>query len=297
MQTAFRPMLAAEYDPEIGINFPALVSPKLDGIRCVMRNGQPLTRSLKPIPNRHIRAALHGLPDFDGELIVGDPTNPLTWNTTSSAVMTHDGELDFTYYVFDMSAGDATPFEARTRTAKTRAGMYGPNVRYLHHHRVDSIEQLMTAEEEYTRAGYEGLMIRSLTGPYKFGRSTAREGHLLKMKRFDDLEASVVAIQEGKMHIGGATVNALGLQERDHKQENFTETGALGALVCQIAGSSGTECIQFSVGSGFTAEQRENLWKEDLIGKIAKVKHQGWTVEGKPRFPIFLGFRDEKDMG
>ncbi len=62
--------------------------------------------------------------------------------------------------------------------------------------------------------------------------------------------------------------------------------------------------ITFDVGSGFDAVQRIEYWywrgtgtAFDPIGKIVKVKHQGFTPDGKPRFPIFQGFRDERDMG
>lgn len=302
--TVFRPMLAENYDPAHPIKFPVLVSPKIDGIRCLIRWGQPLTRRLKPVPNRHISAALHGLPDFDGELVVGDPTKPTTWNTTSSAVMRHEGEPAFTYYVFDMNnAGNGASFESRMRIAESRAGMYGPRVRYLHHHYVESWDELVITENEYIRAGYEGLMIRAIDGPYKHGRSTAKEGYLLKMKRFDDLEATVVGVTERLRHIGDGTINALGLMERDDKAEHLVGTGTLGAFICQIAGSSGTECTEFQVGSGFNATQREIYWEwaktetaYDPIGKVVKIKHHGFTPDGKPRFPIFLGFRDDRDM-
>jgi len=293
-------MLAAEYDPDkYPLQFPVLASPKIDGIRCVIRHGQPLTRSLKPIPNRHIRAALSGLPDFDGELIVGNPVDPEAWNHTSSAVMSHDGEPEFTYWVFDMHVGPLASFATRTRTAEIHAKAFGPSIKYLPHKRLDDISELAQYEERCVKNGYEGIMIRSLDGPYKWGRSTAKEGFLLKMKRFDDLEAEIIGTYERRHHIGGAKINALGLTERDHKAENYVGAGDLGGFVCRHFGLNWNR--DFEVGSGFTAEQRAEYWGTDngvsMLRKWAKVKHQGWTVEGKPRFPIFLGFRDERDMG
>lgn len=308
----FRPMLAAEHDPEkFPIRFPVLASPKIDGIRCVIRHGQPLTRSLKPIPNRHIRAALAGLPDFDGELIVGDPLDPKAWNNTSSAVMSHDGEPNFTYYVFDgTSLQTDMPYENRLAFALRNAEMFGPRIVGLVHRWLYSIEDLIVLENEYVRDGYEGIMIRDPMGPYKWGRSTAKEGLLLKIKRFDDLEAVILYGEERQTHIGQAKTNALGLTERDHKKENFVGAGDLGGLVCtyhdstvplvnKICGTTYASDIEFTVGSGFTAEQRIALWadRNNLPGKTIKVKHQGFTVEHKPRFPIFQGFRDERDMG
>lgn len=289
-------MLAAEYDPDkFPLRFPVLASPKIDGIRCVIRHGQPLTRSLKPIPNRHIRAALSGFPALDGELVVGDPTDPKAWNKTSSAVMSHDGEPEFTYFVFDTVVEDIA-FSERLQIAKSRAGMYGPMVRFLHHAVVNDLSELTALEEDYVNAGYEGIMLRDPAGPYKWGRSTAKEGYLLKLKRFDDSEVIVIDIKERMSHVGEFKTNALGLTERDHKKENFVGAGDLGALRCCWLDHSRPQDL-FDVGSGFTAEQRELWWASPPIGRCVRIKHQGLTPDGKPRFPIFQGFRDERDLG
>ena len=56
--------------------------------------------------------------------------------------------------------------------------------------------------------------------------------------------------------------------------------------------------VEFSIGSGFTEEQRREIWnkKVELIGSIVKYKYFEVGVKDKPRFPIFLAFRDKKDM-
>jgi DNA ligase 1 len=69
-----KPMLASPAGPLIP--YPMLLSPKLDGIRCLIINGVVCGRSLKPIPNRFVQQ-LFGRPELnglDGELIVGPPT-------------------------------------------------------------------------------------------------------------------------------------------------------------------------------------------------------------------------------
>ena len=94
---AFRPLLAADAT-DADIRYPVLASPKIDGIRCLIVNGKAVTRSLKPIPNEHIRSMLEKYaPDgADGEIVVGD-----SFNATTSAVMSRDGEPEFTYFIFD----------------------------------------------------------------------------------------------------------------------------------------------------------------------------------------------------
>lgn len=64
----FKPMLAATVVDRTKLRFPFLASPKLDGIRCIVLDGQVLSRSLKPIRNKFIVKQLQGLPNLDGEL-------------------------------------------------------------------------------------------------------------------------------------------------------------------------------------------------------------------------------------
>ena len=56
--------------------------------------------------------------------------------------------------------------------------------------------------------------------------------------------------------------------------------------------------VEFSIGSGFTEEQRREIWNKqvELIGSIVKYKYFEVGVKDKPRFPIFLGFRDKRDI-
>ena len=52
-----------------------------------------------------------------------------------------------------------------------------------------------------------------------------------------------------------------------------------------------------SCGSGFNQQERLYWWenKEKLIGKLATVKYFSVGIKDVLRFPIFKGFRDEKD--
>jgi DNA ligase-1 len=74
---------------------------------------------------------------------------------------------------------------------------------------------------------------------------------------------------------------------------------ALGALTVIGAPGSPFEGEEFNVGGGFDAKERIDLWlvRETLIGRIVKVKHFPIGAADKPRHPIFLGWRDARDMG
>ena len=69
----FKPMLAGKAPDDLrNLTYPVLASPKLDGIRCIIRGGMATARSLKVIPNTWAREQLRGIPDgIDGELIGG----------------------------------------------------------------------------------------------------------------------------------------------------------------------------------------------------------------------------------
>lgn len=92
----FAPMLAKDYDPAKLI-YPIYASPKLDGIRCSILNGKPVSRTLKDIPSKHVQACLtyERLDGMDGELIVGEVTAKNVFSHTSSHVMAHDKIFDF----------------------------------------------------------------------------------------------------------------------------------------------------------------------------------------------------------
>jgi len=103
-----RPMLAAKAtDEELQALFKRghlfLLSPKIDGIRALVVNGQLVSRTLKPIRNAHTQA-LFGRPELeglDGELVVGNPWDKNLMQQTSSGLMSISGQPNVTFHVFD----------------------------------------------------------------------------------------------------------------------------------------------------------------------------------------------------
>jgi DNA ligase-1 len=153
--------------------------------------------------------------------------------------------------------------------------------------------ELLEYEEECLNQGYEGVMIRSVDGPYKFGRSTAREGYLLKFKRFEDAEAEIIGFEE-RMHNGNElTRDLLGRAERSSHQANMVGRNDLGALV--VRGINGTYSgVQFNIGTGFDDADRQIIWaqRSRRLGDVVKYKYFPTGSKDKPRFPVFLGFRE-----
>ncbi len=286
MITGFKPLLAVEADLD-KIKYPVAISTKLDGLRSIVIDGVVMSRKLKPIPNKFVQERFGRFEGYDGELILGDPTADDVFRKTTSAVMSIEGEPDVRFYVFDNILVDA-PWVDRYTSIKHLGEYCVKHPHKLVHDR----EAFDAFHENAVSLGYEGTMVRSLRGWYKFGRSTVKEGILLKRKDFADAEFKVIGYEERQHNGNEATVDELGHTKRSTHQANKTGRGDLGALLLEGAGFS------FSCGTGFTDEQRAELWeqREALIGRWAKVKYFAVGVKEAPRFPVFLGFRDEGDM-
>lgn len=287
----FKPMLAGKADLD-NIQFPVMASPKLDGVRVIVYNGTVYSRNFKRIPNDHVQA-LFGRKEcesFDGELIVGDATSDTVFQATTSGVMTGAGKPDVTFHVFDY-AGSIHHFSSRHSELKKRAHKL-KHVKVVPHVWIEDIDELTAYEEECVAQGYEGIMIRDPQGKYKHGRSTTKEGGLLKIKRFEDDEAVVIGAEELMTNNNEQELDNLGHKVRSSKKEGLVPAGKLGALIVKHKTFG-----EFKIGSGFTEDARIKLWHErdELKGRLAKFKYQPSGVKDKPRFPVFLGFRNKID--
>lgn len=288
----FKPLLAYTVKDAEALRYPVLASPKLDGIRCVIHNDQPVSRTLKPIPNRFIQSELGFYPPFDGELMVGDPLDPAAFNKSTSGIMSHDGEPDFTYWVFDYVEAGFLHMSFETRLLMAQETIkHWPRARLVPHTKVHNATELMRLEAHYVGLGYEGVMVRVPWGTYKFGRSTESQGLLGKVKRFEDTEGTIVGYEELMHNENEATVNNLGYQERSTAQAGQVPGNTLGALRVSHPDFDET----FGIGTGFTADERFTLWqiRDTLTGQSVKFKHQPAGAKDRPRFPSYLGLRKD----
>ncbi len=277
-------MLATNYESvkEGTLRYPKMGSPKLDGIRALVQNGVILSRNMKPIRNEYISEILSKkvLEGLDGELIVGKPFATDVFRASTSGVMSFDGDPDFKFFVFDKYHKSA-PFIDRLDMAaeaidKFRSKNNQQFITLVPHFSINNEEELLEYEKDFVDRGYEGMMLRCPDGLYKEGRATPTEQTLLKVKRFSDAEGIIFDYVEevhGKTKLGK---NSLGkFMVRDPK------TG-----------------VEFGVGGGYTAEERQKFWinRDKMIGQMLKYKYFDVGMKDAPRFPSFLGIRDEADM-
>lgn len=123
------------------LKFPMIAEIKFDGFRCIIPNGSPMTRALKPIRNNHVRRKLetvfgeygaetgslldspdHPLNGLDGELIALDPETLAEedLHRTQSRINKADGAPRFVFHVFDDFTKPLWPYIDRIETVHNR---------------------------------------------------------------------------------------------------------------------------------------------------------------------------------
>lgn len=286
----FKPMLSADASAVdlATLRYPLLVSPKLDGIRCVVWEGVTYSRNAKPIRNKFVQAWAADKHNLDGELVVGSATDPHCLNITQSGVMAFDGEPDFTFHLFD-SPERYSPHEFIVSLEWAFRNAYDEDDRIVcvPHAMVYNVAELLALEERYLTEGYEGVMLRHPTLGYKYGRSTLREGGLMKLKRFQDGEATVTGLEEGTRNDNALQRDALGRAKRTTHKENLVPSGMVGTI---LVDSSQWGALRVAPGV-MNHFHRELYWtdKTQLVGKTIHWRSFGYGVKDKPRFPRFYG--------
>lgn len=296
-------MLASDADlPRL--QYPVLASPKVDGCRGGYLTDQFTGRSLKPHKNKAL-SAFYSQPCFkglDGELFVGDDPAALDLcRKTSSVCSTIDSDVIPSFMVFDyIDDWEPAPYIIRLARAKDKvldlqALFPFHNIQLIESVTVHSAAELEAREQEWLTQGYEGVILRDLKGLYKEGRSTVKEGGLLRIKRFTDAEALVAGITEGVTNMNEAKTNELGLTERSSHQENKIPNGTVGNLLCKDLETG----LNIAVGPGNMTHDLRKFYfenQEHILGKVIKYKSFVHGVKDKPRFPTFICIRDAEDM-
>lgn len=288
-----RPMKGEAIEDLSKVRFPVLGSPKIDGFRCIV-GAEAYTSRLGKFPNRRVSRDLRGrLTDdapLDGEIVVGKRRGPGVLSRTSSGVTSQDGNPDWRLWVFDAPRVGVSKTNRLKLAAKAVKALDDKRIRFVKHELLHSLDELQAYIDACLEAGFEGVMISDPDGAYKEGKSTVRQGLLLKIKPFEDAEGRVTGYFEEMENTNEAKREATGKLKRSSAKSGKKAKGSLGGLIlCDVKTG-----VSVRVGGGFTKEQRERLWpiRETLIGKLVKYKKQKVGQKDKPRHPGFLEFLD-----
>lgn len=296
-----RPMLAAKIQEDwlCLLDYPIIVSPKIDGIRALIHSGRALSRTSKLIRNTFVQNLAACLPHgFDGELTYSRFGKISSFRDTTSNIMSTGGSPNFTYNVFDSFSHPRDNFTVRYYSLQHQIDLEPLIQRGLlaivEQVLCNDKDEILLYEEKCLNKGYEGIILRKPFTTYKFNRSTLREQKLLKLKRFQDDEAKIIGFQELFHNANEAKLNNLGLTEHSKDREGLIPMNILGALIaCNSAG------VTFNIGSGFTEAERLTIWAHRDHYQNRLVKYKYFAASGdydKPRHPVFLGFRSEDDV-
>ena len=309
MNKPLRPMKAHVFDPHTA-RYPLLASYKLDGIRCIIKDGQALSNTLKVLPNRFLqdwaKTYAHELYGYDGELVVGPAGAKDVFKKTMSGIMSQDGEPDFEFKAFDLWHMPDQSFRERSCVGfNYTSSTLVPKVSWLIHRLIKNEIELVQFESEALRLGFEGIVLRDPEGPYKYGRSTEKQGWMGKLKRWEDAETMIIGFEELMHNENPIERNDLGLAKRGTSKANMVSADTLGTLLCQgvtggnIAKYGFATDVQFGIGSGLDDSLRQRIWnhQEVFFGGKVKFKFFGIGTHDKPRQPIFRDFVTHYDEG
>lgn len=299
-----RPMLAVSADDCLDdLTYPLWASFKMDGIRALMvpanddgPSALAMTRSMKPIPNRHVRAMMEEMlgAGLDGELGVLGDDGQINFRASTSAIMSHGGEPDVRYFVFDdfLHPGG---FKERWESLRGRNNL--PSwVQITAQRLVTCAAEVRAMFAEALRLGYEGLILRCLKAAYKQNRSTLKEQGMLKVKPWKDAEALILEVVQEFENTNEKLKDERGYAKRSSKKEGKVARERAGLLVVQDLSQWPKP---FEIGTGFTAEMKVWLWenRDKLEGqeyaRFSYIDVGGYDV---PRSCSFQGIRAKEDM-
>ena len=295
-----KPQLADNYDPN-NIQLPTFAQPKIDGVRGLNLDGNLVGRSLKAFKNKALTAKFSQLKyrGLDGELAFGEETSGSLCRDTTSAVNTITGPADgFVWHVFDYVTEETIKlpyYERYSLLVKKVEELDEDCIKLVPYFNLKSSAEVEEYDVENLAAGYEGTILRNPNSLYKEGRPGKKEQQLMRIKRFSDSEALVLAVVEGRTNLNEAVINELGRSERSSHAENQVPNGLVGSLTCRDLESGMT--ITVSPGELDHIERKfyfDN--QKEIVGKTITFKSFKKGVKTLPRFPTFKNIRSAEDM-
>jgi DNA ligase-1 len=235
-----------------------LVSEKLDGVRAFWDGRALRTRNGNSInaPDWFVR----GFPaqPLDGELWIGRGEFERLSATVRRQTPDEAEWRRVRYFVFELPDAPGT-FRERVRVlASVVSGADVPWMQPVEQFEIGSRKALEQKFAEVLKIGGEGLMLHRADAGYTTGRSDL----LLKMKPWNDAEATVIGHRPGKGKYAGM----------------------LGALKVRTA-----DGVEFFLGTGLTDANRRN---PPPIGLIITFRYRELTSRGVPRFASFYRIQE-----
>lgn len=233
------------------------VSEKLDGIRAYWNGHQLISKQGNPFtaPSWFIKS----FPNIalDGELWIARQQ----FEKVSGIVRTQDNNnqqwQQVKFMIFDLP-NNHDPFKQRiNKMQQLITDANSPYLELIKQQKLESIDALQHLLESTVNNQGEGLMLHHQDAFYQ----TKRNNDLMKLKKYEDAEATVISYIPGKGKY----------------------KGLLGSLLVE-----NKEGIRFKIGSGFSDKERKN---PPAIGDTITYRFTGKTRNNVPRFASFMRIR------
>lgn len=280
-------------NPEIlaTLKYPLFASAKLDGIRGGIVDFTILSRSNKPLPNYQTAEDFCYADGLDGEFIVGSPTAEDCISVTQSGIMSHEGDPKATFYVFDYCFPQFrwSPYMKRLQALETYVKQLNdPRIILLPQVLLERPEDVLAFEQKHLDEGYEGVMLRSMHGHYKYGQATLKEQYLLKLKRFTDVEVHIEGFVEAVRNTNEQTRDEQGLAKRSQAKSGLVSSGTLGKIITTYNG------LEMTIGCGkMKHPERLKVWQNQASykGRMFTMRFFGYGMKDVPRMARFHTWR------
>lgn len=233
------------------------ISEKLDGVRGIWDGKELKSRSGYKFNYPSSFTTCFPSYALDGELYT--KRNDFENITSITSKMNENAAWsEIKFYIFDipdLNASFDKKYEKMIDFAKNCK-----NIKVIEQKVAKNNQEVFAYLDEVVKNGGEGLVAREPNLIYENTRSSK----ILKIKKFKDDECKVIKINKG----------------------SGKYSDVMGSLDCKDIKRG----VIFKIGSGFDDKMRKNPPK---IGQIITYKYQNLTKNNKPRFPVFLRFRDE----
>lgn len=279
----WKPLLAATlpagYDLDT-LPYPLWGSPKIDGFRCLIQNGEAVSRKGIPFRNSAVQW-LYGRKEYeglDGELVVGKPYAADVFNRVQNVV--NDGKEKAANDFHDEGCLWVIDCFGDTDFERTKLTPEKPQIKVIPQIIIRNAAQLRNFEERCLRRGYEGVMLRKYSEypqkPGKENRSTLREFYLVKLKRFDYAEARIL-----QAHLLEHNLNdeKTATGKRSSKKSGMVvDAERIGSVTL----TDGKRVFDMTVPTNELRNKGPRWWNQQL-GKTVRYKFQLVGTKDKPR--------------
>jgi DNA ligase-1 len=285
-----------------------MASYKLDGMRCIFKNGEMLSRQFKPIINKQLNERFEPLKKmslergeiYDGELY----SHELNFQEIMHYCRTDDlGDEplpeSINFYCFDWLYGtdpEAYPnmtASMRYESIEEMSGMNIPHFIGLEQRIVSTPEQVKQMFEEAIAAGFEGLILKTPESKYKFGRISIASGTAYKFKPYQTFDSKIIGVEQATEvdPTVERKVGELGYHKTSRKKGDRIPIEKASAFRVLYDGK------EVKVSLAMTDEEKEKVWREkdSYTGKYIEYKAMLVGSKDLPRHPVFTRFREDKD--